>query len=147
MKQAGGRPRTKPRFHLLHDPFEIARKLLVGVMRRHHRQVLPVIAEVEHQEIEFLQQVLPVRIVGVGGKAVAVREQETDAIRIAVTAHADFGAVVERDVKGHAGSGKLEMHRGLRMIWMKRMCADRRQACCISRPARRAQFSQARLSV
>jgi hypothetical protein len=28
-----------------------------------------------------------------------------------VTAHADRGAVCERDVKGHAGSGELEMHR------------------------------------
>ena len=147
MKQTGGRPRTKPRFHLLHDPFEIARELLIGMMRRHHRQVLPVIAEVEHQEIEFLQQVLPVRIVGVGGKAVAVREQETDAIRIAVTAHADFGAVVERDVKSHAGSGKLEMHREPADDWDE---TDERRAAsgrCISRPARRAQFSQARLSV
>ena len=105
------------------------------------------IAKVEHQEIEFLQQALPIRIVGVGGKAVAVREQEADAVRIAVTAHADFGAVFERDVKTHARSGKHEMHRGLRMIWLQRISAERRQAACISRPARRAQFSQARLSV
>ena len=114
--RAGGRPLAELTLYLLHDSFEIARQLFVGVMRRHHRRVLSVIAEVEHQQVEFLQQVSPVRKVRVGGKAVAVREEQANAVGIAVAPHANPGAVVERNVKRHAWGGKHEMHGGPAMF-------------------------------
>ena len=41
------------RAHLLHHPFEIAAELRVMMVRRHHRDVLPMIAKIEYQHVEF----------------------------------------------------------------------------------------------
>ena len=57
------------------------------------------VAEIEYQHVEFGQQVPPVRIVGVGRKAVAVRDQQAHAVRIAVAAHANARAVLERNLE------------------------------------------------
>src|SRR5262249_32320424 len=85
-----------------------------GVMRRYDRNILPMVAEIEHQHIESWQQVLPVGKIGVGGKTVAVRHEQADAIGVAMTPHSDLRAVVERNVEGHAGSGNFEAHRKTR---------------------------------
>jgi hypothetical protein len=60
MEQAGGCPLAEPHFHRLYDPFEIARQLLVSMMRRHNRHILSVIAKVEDYQVELCEQVLPV---------------------------------------------------------------------------------------
>ena len=111
MENAGGRPLRQPRADLLHDAFEIAAELLVIVVRRLDRDVLAVVAEIEYQHVEFRQQMPPVRIVGIGGETVAVRHQEPHAVGIAVPAHPDARAVLERHFERHAGGGNFERHR------------------------------------
>ena len=39
--------------HLLHHALKIAGDLLVVVVRRHDRDVLPMIAKIEYQQVEF----------------------------------------------------------------------------------------------
>jgi hypothetical protein len=56
--------------------------------------------------------VLPIWKVGVGGKAVAVGDEQAHAIRIAVPAHANSRPVLERDLERRAGRGNFELHRG-----------------------------------
>ena len=70
-----------------HDAFEIAGELCVVVVRRRDRDVVPMIAEVEYQHVEFGQELAPVRVIGVGGKAVAVGDQQPYAVRIARPPH------------------------------------------------------------
>ncbi len=110
MEDSGSRLVAEPGFDHVHDAFEIASELLVSVMRRYDRHVLTVVAKIEHQKVEVGKQVLPIGKVGVGGEAVAVREQKADAVGAAVAPHANFRPVFERNVKGHARSGKLEVH-------------------------------------
>jgi len=83
-------------------------------MRRHNQNILPMITEIEDQHIESRQQVLPVGKIGVGGKTVAVRHKQADAIGVAMTPHSDLRAVVERNIEGHARSGNFEAHRKTR---------------------------------
>ena len=52
----------------------------------------------------------PVGKVGIGGEAVAVAQHEANAVGIAVAAHANDGAVVERDVERRVGNGKVDGH-------------------------------------
>ena len=95
----------------IQDAIEIACELRVMMMGRLRRNVLPVVAEVEHQHIVFRQQVLPERKICVDGKSVAVGKQKPHAGGIAVPTHFDFCAVVELDVKAFAGRRKNEMHK------------------------------------
>ena len=53
----------------------------------------------------------PIRIVSVGGKTIAVRDEETHAVGIAVPAHANPGAVLERDFESHARRRNFKLHR------------------------------------
>ena len=46
--------------------------------------------------------------VKVGGKTIAVGKQQPEPVRIAMTTHADFCAIFERDVESHGGGGKFE---------------------------------------
>jgi hypothetical protein len=54
------------------------------------------------------------REIGVGGKTVAVRHKQADAIGAAMTPHSNLRAVVERNIEGHARSGNFEAHRKTR---------------------------------
>lgn len=110
MKKPGGRPPTQSIFYVLQDPIKIAVELFICMVRRHYWHVLSVITEIEHQQIESLQKMLPVGIVRVGSKAIAMAEQKPNPVRIAVAPHANFRAVLERNVKDHTGGGKFEMH-------------------------------------
>ena len=66
------------------------------------------VAEIEYQHVEFGEQMPPVRIVGVGGKAVAVRDQKPHAVGIAVPAHPDARAVLERDLERRAAAQEFQ---------------------------------------
>ena len=68
------------------------------------------VAEIEDQHIESWQQVLPVGKIGVSGEAITMGKEQTYAICAAVTPHANFGAILKHNVKGHAGFRKLEKH-------------------------------------
>ena len=68
------------------------------------RDVLAMIAKIEYQHVEVGQQMLPVRIVGIGRKAVAVRDQEPHAVGIAVPPHPNARAVLERNIEGLAAA-------------------------------------------
>ena len=110
MEQSGGRLLAEARFHCLHDALEIAAQLLVCMVRRLDWNVLPMVAKIEYQQIELGQEMLPVWIVGVRGKAVAVGQQQPHPVRVAMPSHANSGAVVEDDIEGHARNGNFEMH-------------------------------------
>jgi hypothetical protein len=90
MEQAGGCPLAEPHFHRLYDPFEIARQLLVSMMRRHNRHILSVIAKVEDYQVELCEQILPVGKLGISCKAVAMGQEQTHAVRAAVAPHKNF---------------------------------------------------------
>ena len=62
--------------HLLHDALEIAAELGVGVVGRLDRDVLPMIAKIEYQHVEFGERCCQYGIVGVGREAVAVGDAE-----------------------------------------------------------------------
>jgi len=47
VEQAGSWPLAESDFHRLYDAFKIARELLITMVRRHNRCVLPMIAKVE----------------------------------------------------------------------------------------------------
>src|SRR5215203_2408501 len=53
----------------------------------------------------------PIRIVSIGGKTIAVRDEETHAVGIAVPAHANPGAVLERDFESRARRRNFKLHR------------------------------------
>jgi hypothetical protein len=53
MEDAGGLFRAELGFGFLNDPFEIAGELRVVMVRRHHGDVLPMIAKIEYQHVEF----------------------------------------------------------------------------------------------
>lgn len=75
------------------------------MMRWHNRYILPVVAKVENNRVKVTEQVLPVGKVGVSGEAVAMGEEQTHAICSTVASHANFGAILERNLKDHAGCG------------------------------------------
>ena len=108
VEDAGGWLGAEPGVDRLHDAFQVAAELGVAVVGGLDRDVLPMIAKIEYQHVEFDEQVPPVRIIGIGRKAVAVRDQQPDAIRIAVAAHADLRAVIERNLEALAGCGNFE---------------------------------------
>src|SRR5690348_11062973 len=80
------------------------------MVRRHSWHILPMIAKVKDYQVKVIEQVLPVGKVGVRGEAVSMRKKQTHALRPAVTPHANFGAILQRNVKGHPRYGKLEAH-------------------------------------
>jgi len=45
----------------------------------------------------------------ISGEAVAMGKEQTHAICVAVAAHADFGAILQHNIKGYAGCGKFEI--------------------------------------
>ena len=94
-----------------HHAFEIAAQLRVVVVGRFDRIVLPMIAKIEYQQVEFGQQVPPVGIISVGGEAVAVGDEQPNAIGIAVPAHANPGSIVKRNLERLAGGGNFKLHR------------------------------------
>jgi hypothetical protein len=112
VKESDRRSLAEPGFDVLQYVFEVANELLVGMMRRHDRHVLPVVAEIEHQQVEVGKQVLPKGKVAVGGEAVAVREDQPNTVRAPVSPYANLRPVVERDAEDHACCGKLEKHLG-----------------------------------
>jgi hypothetical protein len=79
-------------------------------MRWDNWYILPVVAEIENDHVKITEQVLPVGKVGVGGEAVAVGKQQTHTTCATVAPHANFGAILKRNLKDHARCGKLEMH-------------------------------------
>jgi hypothetical protein len=100
-------------FYGLNDAFEIARELLIRMMRRYNRYILPVIAKVEDHQIKIGKQILPIGKVGVSSEAIAMAKDQTHAIRAAMTSDTDFGAILERNIKDYTGRWKLENHRDL----------------------------------
>ena len=97
--------------HRLHHALEVVGKLRVVMVRRRDRDIAAMIAKIEYQHVEFGQELPPVRIVRVGGEAVAVRDQKPHAVRIAVAAHQNAGAVRERNLERLARRGNFERHR------------------------------------
>ena len=95
---------------LLHNALQIATELGVVMVGRFDGDILPVVAEVEDYQVVSVEEMAPVREIGVGGKTVAVREQYPNAVRIAVTPYANFGAVIEVDVENRAGNWKFKSH-------------------------------------
>src|SRR3954463_9426559 len=81
------------------------------MVRRRDRDVAAMVAEIEHQNVESGQELPPVRIVGVGRKAVAVGDQEPHPVRVAVPAYQDAGAVAQRDLEGLCWRGNFKLHR------------------------------------
>jgi hypothetical protein len=110
MEQAGSWSLSKLHFHCLNDAFKIACELLVVMMRGYNRHILSVIAKIENYQVKVNEQVLPVGKVGIRGKAVAMRKEQTHAICATVAPHTDFGIIFKHNVKRHTGRGKLEMH-------------------------------------
>ena len=78
----------------LQHALEIAAQLRIGMVRGLGRDVLAVIAEVEHQHVVCRREVLPERQIGVRREAVAVRHHQPHAIGIAVPPHPDVRAVL-----------------------------------------------------
>src|SRR5450759_1733338 len=110
MENSDRRLRSQPRTDLLDGALQVARELGICMVGRLDRNILPMIAEIENDQLEFIEAMGPIREIGVGGKTVAVREQYPNAIRIAVTPYANFGAVIEVDVENRAGSWKFKSH-------------------------------------
>jgi hypothetical protein len=124
MEQPDSRLPAEPQFYCLHHVLEIARELLVVMMRRESRYILSVIAKIENYQVKVSEQVLPVGKVGVSGEAVAMGKQQTHAIGATVAPHKNRCAIVEHNVKDHAGYGKLEMHQILAAVWVRRTRID-----------------------
>ena len=94
----------------LHDALKIAAELRVGVVGRFDWDILPVVAEVKDHQVVVVEKMAPIGKIGVDGKTVTVREQDPDAVGITVTAHANFGAIIELDVEYRAGNRKFKSH-------------------------------------
>ena len=88
--------------HALEHAFEIAGELRVAVVGRHRRDVFAMVAEIEQDDVEIGQEMLPERQIGVDGETIAVTEKQPRPVGIAVAPHADAGAVVERNVESLA---------------------------------------------
>jgi hypothetical protein len=80
------------------------------------RDVLAVVAKIEDDQVVVGQEMPPIGVIGIGGKAISVREQDPRARGIAMAPDPDLGAVVKTDLEDSAGSGKLKRHRRLRRI-------------------------------
>ncbi len=111
MEDAGRLSCAEPRGHALVDALEVAGELRIGMVRRRHRHVLPVIAEIEDDEVVVGEEMLPVRQVAVDRKAVAVADEEPHAVGTAVAAHLDPGSVLQRHLEGLMGSRHFQAHR------------------------------------
>ena len=101
---------SQPRTHFLDGALQIARELRIGMIGRLDRNVLPMVAEVEGDQIESIEKMSPIREIRVNGETIPVRYQDSYALRIAVTAHTNLGPVVEGNVKDIARSGKFKTH-------------------------------------
>ena len=127
MENADRRLLSEPGVDRIAHALEVAAQLRVIVVGGLDRNILPMIAEVEHQDIVMRRQVLPERQVGVGRKAVAVGDREPHAIAIAVPPDADARAILQGDIKRLARRRNDEIHslalrtfglRAMRCAWI-----------------------------
>jgi hypothetical protein len=100
----------EPRIDRLHDAFEIARELRIVVVGRLDRDVLAVIAEVEHQHVVARREELPERQIGVRREPIAVGDDQAHPGAIAVAPHADFGTILQIDVEALARHWNDQIH-------------------------------------
>ena len=89
---------------------EVAAQLRIIVVGRLDWNILPMIAEIEHQHIVVRRELLPEWQVGVGRKAVAVGDREAHAIAIAVPPDANARAILQDDIKRLARHRNDEIH-------------------------------------
>ena len=101
---------SEPGVDRIAHALEVAAQLRVIVVGGLDRNILPMIAEVEDQDIVMRRQVLPERKVGVGRKAVAVGDREAHAVAIAVPPDADARAILQNDIKRLARHRNDEIH-------------------------------------
>jgi hypothetical protein len=71
------------------------------------------IAKVEDHQIKLGKQMLPVWKVSVGREAIAMRKNQTHSICAAMAPHENFCAILQYNVKHHAGSGQFVAHGSL----------------------------------
>ena len=110
MEDADRRLLAEARIDLVQHALEVAAQLRISVVGGLDRNVLAVIAEIEHQHVVARRQVLPEREIGIGRKAVAVRHHQADAGWIAMAPHADVRAVLERNIDGLPRHRNDEIH-------------------------------------
>src|SRR5262249_9522805 len=95
VKDSGRPALSEFRRYILVHPLEITAELCVGVVGGRRRFILAMIAKIENDEIEAIEKMLPVRQVAVDGVTVAMAEEKPHTLWIAVSAHANPGAVIE----------------------------------------------------
>src|SRR6516165_752240 len=120
VEDAGGRFLPKLRPHLLHHALEIAAELSVMMVRGLDRNILPVVAKIEYQHIEPVEQVLPIGKISVRGEAIAMGDQQAIALRISMPPHANHCAVFQGNLKGHARGRDFETHSPFSPLWLCR---------------------------
>ena len=80
------------------------------MVRRLDRNILPMIAKIKDYKVVTIEKMPPIREIGISGKTISMREQDSNAIRIAVTPQPNLGAIIKVDDKGIAWSGKFKNH-------------------------------------
>ena len=68
------------------------------------------IAKIKNYKVVTIEEMPPIREIGIGGKTISMREQNSYAIRIAVTPQSNLGAIIKVDDKGIARSRKFKNH-------------------------------------
>ncbi len=102
MKQPGAR--LDPEFlgNRTQHRVDVADHMRVVVIRRVAPRIVPVVAHVEHGDLELGHEPAPERGIPVGRKTGAVADEQPDRARLAVQPHTDRRAAGPWDVEGRA---------------------------------------------
>ena len=108
MEDAGPGSHPESPVHGLSDGLEVAAEGRDGVPRDGAGRVLAVIPQVEHDDIEVIEEERPERVVEVDREPVAVAQQQAGPIPVPIPPYRDRGLTSSRTSTIAAGGGGSE---------------------------------------